>query len=137
MLEDISRGVPGGDDRVGMRDDGGEKESQEGGVGVGRPIELRARALAKSRPVHGERRIAARQALLQRSISRRLEIELSAGSSSTFGPVPLASAPRRMVCPRQFQSSVRVSMAFTTAHPRNGRAPPQASCQCAVVFLRR
>jgi len=50
-----------------------------------------------------------------------LEIELSAGSSSTFGPVPLASAPKRMISPRQFQSSIRVSMTFNSAPRRVGK----------------
>src|SRR5262249_6854172 len=52
-------------------------------------------------------------------ISRLLEIELSAGSSSTFGPAPLESAPKRMVFPRQFHSSVRVSIALTEGGVRS------------------
>src|SRR5262249_22916383 len=45
------------------------------------------------------------------------------GSSRTLGPVPLASAPKRVVCPRQFQSSVRVPITFTAEPRRVGTAP--------------
>jgi hypothetical protein len=58
MLEDVARGVSGGDDGVGMRDHGRQKISQEGGIGVGRPIDLRACFIAESGPVDGQRRIA-------------------------------------------------------------------------------
>ena len=66
LCEDVSRGVPGGDDGVGMRTHGRQKKIQEGGVGLGRPVDLRARRLAKSGPVYCERGIAGCQTLLQR-----------------------------------------------------------------------
>jgi hypothetical protein len=45
-----------------------------------------------------------------------VEIELNAGRRSSVGPVPLDSAAKRMVAPRQFQSNVDVVMPVRSWH---------------------
>jgi len=67
IFEGIARGVAGCDDRMGMRGHRRQQKRQEGRIGIGRPVDLRPRATAKSRPVHAHGRIARGQTLRQRA----------------------------------------------------------------------
>src|ERR1700730_12866826 len=67
MLERVAGGMPGRNDRVRLRHYRRQEERQKGSVDLRRPIDLRARLVAKSRPVDGESRVLSRQALLERA----------------------------------------------------------------------
>jgi hypothetical protein len=64
--------------------------------------------IAKIRPVNRDRLIIRTEPLLQWAISRRVEIELSAGNNKTSGPCPLQSAASSIDMPSHCHASFSV-----------------------------